>query len=168
MTHAAIEARTERVRLATWVTPVPRRQPWQVAIDLATLDQLSDGRVMFGCGLGAPWNYQTSGIEYDLSTLARRYAESLTMITQLWTGEEVSYDGEEYTIEGMQLPITPAQEPRIPIVMGYWWPNTAPLKRAGRWDGMMPYAPSFFDGEGVQGEQPTGSIEDQTDDIFAY
>lgn len=52
ITHAGIAARTDEIRLGTWVTPVPRRQPWQLARDLATLDRLSDGRVILGTGLG--------------------------------------------------------------------------------------------------------------------
>jgi alkanesulfonate monooxygenase SsuD/methylene tetrahydromethanopterin reductase-like flavin-dependent oxidoreductase (luciferase family) len=52
ITLAAIASRTERIRLGSWITPVARRQPWQLARDLATLDRLSRGRVILGAGLG--------------------------------------------------------------------------------------------------------------------
>ena len=168
VTHASIAAQTERVRLGTWVTPVPRRQPWQLAADLAALDELSGGRVIFGCGLGAPWNYESTGIGYDPRDLGARYDEALEVIVELWTGEEVTYDGDHYAIDALQLPVTPVQEPRIPTVMGCWWPNEKPFDRAARWDGVMPVAPAFYGGEGVQGEQITGTIEEELSDMMAY
>jgi alkanesulfonate monooxygenase SsuD/methylene tetrahydromethanopterin reductase-like flavin-dependent oxidoreductase (luciferase family) len=61
ITLSGIATRTERLRLGTWVTPIPRRHPWQVAQDLATLDHLSNGRVLLGAGLGNPGNYTTYG-----------------------------------------------------------------------------------------------------------
>lgn len=50
ITLAGIATATRRVALGTWITPVARRHPWQVARDLATLDQLSRGRVILGVG----------------------------------------------------------------------------------------------------------------------
>src|SRR5436190_24091164 len=49
---AAIAARTDRIRLGTEVTPLPRRRPWNVAREAAAVDQLSDGRMILGIGLG--------------------------------------------------------------------------------------------------------------------
>lgn len=143
ITLASIAARTDRIRLGTWITPLPRRQPWQVASDLATLDRLSDGRVILGAGLGAPMNYEVTGIGYDPKDLGERYDEALDVITELWTGEPVTYDGEHFTIDELRLATTPVQEPRIPIVMACWWPNRKPLRRAAKWDGVMPVGPSF-------------------------
>ncbi len=51
---AGIATLTKTLKLGSWVTPLARRQPWQVALDLATLDHLSNGRVIFGAGLGVP------------------------------------------------------------------------------------------------------------------
>ena len=168
ITLASVAARTERIRLGTWITPVPRRQPWQVASDLATLDELSNGRVILGSGLGAPWNYETTGIGYEPSALGARYDEALDVISELWRGEEVSYDGDHFELDGVGLPVTPIQEPRIPIVMGCWWPNKKPIHRAAKWDGIMPVGPSFYGGEGVQGEKPTGTIDEEVAEMVAY
>lgn len=167
ITHAAIAARTDDLLLASWVTPVPRRQPWQLATDLATLDALSDGRVILGAGFGAPWNYETTGIGYEPADLGRRYDEALDVIDQLWNGGEVDFEGEHFTIDGLELPLEPVQEPRPPIVMGCWWPNKRPFERAAEWDGIMPVGPSFYGGEGVQGEQPTGTIEEEVEQMIA-
>src|SRR3954447_724739 len=51
---AAVAMRTERLRLGTMLTPVPRRPPWDLASQSATLDNLSGGRVTLSVGLGAP------------------------------------------------------------------------------------------------------------------
>lgn len=63
MTLSGIATRTSDVTLGTWITPVCRRPLWQLAHDLATLDHLSDGRVLLGAGLGAEGNYTTFGEE---------------------------------------------------------------------------------------------------------
>lgn len=167
-TLASIAARTDRIRLGTWIIPVPRRQPWQVASELAVLDELSNGRVIFGAGLGAPWNYEVTGLGYEPRELGGQYDEALEIITELWTGDSVSYDGEYFTIDEMQLAVTPEQDPRIPILLGCWWPNKKPLQRAANWDGIMPAAPSFYGSDGVQGEPITGTIEEELADILAY
>src|ERR687884_1256205 len=52
VTLAAVAAQTERIRIGTAVTPVPRRRPHVLAHQVATLDVLSGGRVIFGAGLG--------------------------------------------------------------------------------------------------------------------
>jgi ABC-type amino acid transport substrate-binding protein len=86
----------------------------------------------------------------------------------LWSGEPFSYDGEFYTLEDAELHLTPVQQPRIPIVMGCWWPNRKPFQRAARWDGVMPWAPSFQGSEGLQGEPVTGTPEEELREMMAY
>ena len=167
-TLAGIATRTSDVVLGTWVTPVCRRLPWQLAHDLATLDHLSDGRVLLGAGLGAAGNYTTFGEEWDPARLARRYDEALDIVAALWTGETVDFDGEFYTLSEATLPYTPVQEPRIPILLGCWWPNKKPFERAARWDGIMPAAPSFWGSEGEQGEPITGTVEEELHALVDY
>jgi alkanesulfonate monooxygenase SsuD/methylene tetrahydromethanopterin reductase-like flavin-dependent oxidoreductase (luciferase family) len=167
-TLSAAAARTSDVTLGTWVTPVPRRLPWQLAHDLATLDHLSDGRVLLGAGLGSEGNYATFGDDGYPGAVARRYDEALEIVEGLWTGEPFSYDGDFYTVDEAELPYAPVLEPRIPILLGCWWPNKKPFRRAARYDGIMPAAPSFYGGEGEQGEQPTGTIEEETRDLVDY
>src|SRR5690242_3610271 len=55
VTLAAIAQATEQIRIGPLVTPLPRRRPWQVAREAATLDALSGGRVTLGVGIGGDW-----------------------------------------------------------------------------------------------------------------
>lgn len=168
ITLAGIATQTTDVTLGTWITPVCRRQPWQVAHDLATLDQLSDGRVMLGAGLGVEGNYTTFGDEWDPARLGDQYDEALELIAELWTGDPVTYEGEYYQTDDAQLPLTPVQDPRIPIVLGCWWPNEKPFRRAATWDGIMPAAPSFYGQEGEQGEPITGSLHEEVGAMLEF
>lgn len=168
ITLAGIATRTDDISLCTWITPVPRRQPWQLARDLATVDHLSDGRVILGAGLGTPPDFNKFGRTDDLATLGDRYDEALDVITGLWSGESFTYDGEHFTVDEATVLPTPIQEPRIPIVMGCWWPNKKPFQRAARWDGIMPFVPSFYGEEGVHGEERTGTPEEEVREMLTY
>lgn len=144
-TLAAIAARTETVTLASWVTPVARRYPWQLSRNLATLDQLSDGRVLLGAGLATTTDFATFGLEADQQRRAAKMDEALDIIDGLWTGEPFSYDGAYFSITDAVLRPTPVQEPRIPILIGGWWPYKKPFQRGARWDGIMPNFPAMVD-----------------------
>lgn len=159
ITLAGVAARTDEIRLGSWITPVPRRQPWQLARDLATLDRLSDGRVILGTGLGRSSDYLTFGEEWVPRRLGQRYDEALEIIAGLWSGEPFSYDGDHYTVEETVLLPTPAQQPRIPIVVGGLWPNEKPFHRGARWDGIIPHYP----GDGIMPEDGVDGLMAGTD-----
>lgn len=145
ITLAGIATRTERLTLGTWITPVPRRQPWQLARNLATLDHLSDGRVLLGAGLGTPPDFTTFGRAYDQRALGEAFDEALDVIAGVWCGEPFSYDGTHYTVDDAVMPPAPVQQPRIPIVIGGWWPFKPAFHRGARWDGIAPNWPSMID-----------------------
>lgn len=145
ITLAAIASRTSRITLATWITPIPRRQPWQFARDVATLDRLSGGRVLVGAGLGRRPDHELFGSPWDFPTLGRKCDEALELIDRFWTGEKVFFDGEHYTVSGAAVRPTPAQRPRVPIVIGGIWPKQVFLRRGARWDGIVPH----FPGDGI-------------------
>ncbi len=137
VTLAAIAAATSRIRIGTMVTPLPRRLPWDVARAAVTLDQLSDGRLVFGAGLG--WRtleFERLGMAADLRARADRLDDGLELIDRLWTGEPVTFEGEHYRIHDLQLRPIPVQRPRIPIWVAAGWPRPRPLARAARWDGV--------------------------------
>jgi len=166
---SGIAARTDHLQLGTWITPIPRRQPWQLAHELATLDQLSEGRVMLGGGLGTPSEHETFGPPSNSDQLGAKYDEALDVITGLWKGGSFSHHGEHYIVDELELAHPPVQEPRIPVVLGGWWPNKTPFKRAARWDGIMPNWPAMTEaGEGPQGEQATGTVEEELRDMLEY
>jgi alkanesulfonate monooxygenase SsuD/methylene tetrahydromethanopterin reductase-like flavin-dependent oxidoreductase (luciferase family) len=64
--------------------------------------------------------------------------EALDVLTQLWTGNSVSYRGKHYTLHEARFLPTPYQSPRIPIWVAGVWPGTRPFRRAARWDGVFP------------------------------
>ena len=145
VTLAAIAERTERIRLGSWVTPIPRRQPWQLARDLATLDQLSGGRVVLGAGVGRKSDYEAFGQPWNLAEMWRRFDETADLLDAFWRGEAVNHRGHHFTVSDAVLLPTPVQRRRIPIVVGGIWPSTRSLVRGARWDGIVPHVP----GDGV-------------------
>lgn len=150
ITLSGIATRTDSIRLGTWISPVPRRQPWQLARNLATLDHLSDGRVILGAGMGTGPDFTRFGREYDQRTLGERFDEALEVMAGLWSGESVSYEGDHYTIDEAVLLPEPVQHPRIPIVIGGWWPFKAAFHRGARWDGIAPNWPSMIENMSVR------------------
>lgn len=167
---AAVAARTERLALGTWVTPVPQQQPWGLAHTVAAVDRLSGGRVMLGTGLGAPPDHEMLGMDEDPRTLGRRYDESLEIMAALWAGETVDHEGEFFTLRAAQLPVLPFQRPRVPVLPGGWWPRKAPFRRAARWDGVMPFWPALMGGrEGPAGQAAWAAApEDELRELLTY
>jgi probable F420-dependent oxidoreductase len=133
---AAIASVTERVQLGTAVTPVARRRPQVLANQVATLDVLSGGRVIFGAGLGgSPSEFGKFGEPTDPKVRASMLDEGLELLRRLWSGEEVTHHGEHYTVEGVTLAPTPMQK-ALPIWIG--GNKATSQRRAARWDGWIP------------------------------
>lgn len=137
---AAIAMTTERIRIGTTVTPLPRLKPWVVARQTVSLDHLSNGRLILGVGLGTAEScgYERFGEIADNKVLAEKLDESLDIITGLWTGRRFSYNGKHYKVRKTTFLPPPKQKPRVPIWVGGFWPNKGPFKRAARWDGVLP------------------------------
>jgi probable F420-dependent oxidoreductase len=142
---AAVATRTSRIRLGTMITPVPRRRPWQLARQTATLDVLSGGRLILGVGIGSP-AYGDFGIFHEPTGDRERAGlldEGLAVLDGLWTGEPFSYSGQHYTVDRVRFRPRPVQRPRVPVWVGGVLPAARPIARAARWDGMVPirYSP---------------------------
>jgi alkanesulfonate monooxygenase SsuD/methylene tetrahydromethanopterin reductase-like flavin-dependent oxidoreductase (luciferase family) len=136
---SALAARTSRIRLGILVNHLARRRVQVLARETASLDVLSGGRLVVGAGLGSlDSEYAAFGEDPDLRVRAKRLDESLSLLTQLWTGSSVSFRGSYLTAEDVRMLPTPVQQPRIPIWCAGMWPNKAGFRRAARWDGMMP------------------------------
>lgn len=161
---SGIATRTERIKLGTWITPVPRRQPWQMARDLATLDRLSGGRVILGVGLGRRPDYEKFGRSWEFGTLAGQMDEGLELIDELWKGNQVTHRGEHYRLDRVALLPTPIQEPRIPIIVGGLWPRKPAVRRGARWDGIM----THFPGDGILPGDGTSPEEHATNMVSYY
>jgi len=138
---AVIADRTQRIRLGTMVTPLSRRRPWKIARETVTLDHLSNGRLILPVGLGAARDdagFYKVGEAMDSKTRAKLLDESLEIITGLWSGKPVYYEGEHYHIQGMTLLPSPVQSPRIPIWVVGAWPRIKSMQRTLRYDGLLP------------------------------
>lgn len=139
VTVSAAAAATDRLRLGVLMLALPRRRPWLAAKSLATLDRLSDGRLVTGFGLGSMDDeYAGFGEDADLRTRAGGLDEGLEIVTRSWTGQEFSFDGEHHRVGPVRMLPTPVQQPRPPVWVAGRWPNPAPFRRAARWDGVMP------------------------------
>jgi alkanesulfonate monooxygenase SsuD/methylene tetrahydromethanopterin reductase-like flavin-dependent oxidoreductase (luciferase family) len=137
---AAMAMTTERIKIGTTVTPLPRRRPWQLARAVATLDHLSRGRVILGVGIGSnsAQEYSCFGESPDDRVHAAMLDEGLAIMTGLWRGEPFSYQGVHYQVDQAQFLPAPVQVPRIPIWVAGIWPNKPPFRRAAQWDGVCP------------------------------
>jgi hypothetical protein len=140
MALAAAATRTERVRLGALLTPLSRRRPWKVARETVSLDRLSGGRLVFGAALGFPPDaeFQLFGEVWPDRARARMLDEGLDLLTRLWTGEQVIFEGQDYQVGPVTFLPVPVQQPRIPVWIAGWWPNKPPFRRAARWDGVVP------------------------------
>jgi alkanesulfonate monooxygenase SsuD/methylene tetrahydromethanopterin reductase-like flavin-dependent oxidoreductase (luciferase family) len=136
---AAIALRTEKLRLGTMVTPLPRRRPWQVARQTVSLDQLSNGRLVLGVGSGAgAREFDNFGEETSPKIRAEMLDEGLDIMQGLWSAAPFAYQGKHFRLEETQFVPGPVQQPRIPVWVGGRWPGQAPFRRAARWDGVIP------------------------------
>jgi alkanesulfonate monooxygenase SsuD/methylene tetrahydromethanopterin reductase-like flavin-dependent oxidoreductase (luciferase family) len=138
LTAAALA--TSRLRLGTLVTPVARRRPEQLARQVATLDALSGGRVIFGAGLGGPIEdeFASFGDTTDAVVLGERLDEGLALLSRYWSGEVVDHDGPHYRVRQTALLPATVQRPRPPVWIAGCWPNRRPMRRAAEWDGAVP------------------------------
>jgi len=137
---AAAATVTDTIRLGPMVTPLPRRRPWIVARQALTLDHLSNGRLTLGVGLGAPAEaeFAAFGEEADARIRAEKLEEGLAILDRLWSGHLRGFDGTHYRLREMRFEPRPLQAPRIPIWVAGYWPHRAALRRAARWDGVVP------------------------------
>jgi alkanesulfonate monooxygenase SsuD/methylene tetrahydromethanopterin reductase-like flavin-dependent oxidoreductase (luciferase family) len=139
LTAAAM--RTNRIRLGTMLTPLSRMRPWKLASETATLDRLSNGRVILSVGLGAPdTGFAEFGEVTDKKTRAELLDEGLDILTGLWRGQPFNYQGKHYQIKETSFfpPPPPKQQPRIPVWVVGAWPRMKSMRRAMRYDGLLP------------------------------
>lgn len=138
---AAIAAATERLRLGPMVTPLARRRPAKLARETATLDLLSDGRLILGAGLGSDRfgaEFSATGEQLDDRVRAAMLDESLDILTAAWSGEPVHHHGEHYTVDDIRFLPRPVQRPGVPVWIAGFPGKIKPLRRAARYDGFFP------------------------------
>ncbi|MFG1843081.1 LLM class flavin-dependent oxidoreductase [Micromonospora sp. NPDC049175] len=144
----AIAGRTDRVRLGTTVTALPRRRPAKLAREVLTLDHLSAGRATVAVGVGDPADRGLAafGEQTELAVRAAMLDEGLDLLTGLLSGERVDHHGTHYRADGVALRPAPVQSPRVPVWVGGSMQAGAVRRRAARADGIVPYKLTDTDG----------------------
>jgi alkanesulfonate monooxygenase SsuD/methylene tetrahydromethanopterin reductase-like flavin-dependent oxidoreductase (luciferase family) len=145
---AAMAVATSRVRLGTMLTPLPWRRPWKVASQVATVDQLSGGRVTLGVGVGAvTTDLPVTGEVTDLRERASMLDEGIDLIRGLWAGER-AFHGRHYDYQSdrddLGEVVRPVQK-RIPIWVVGVWPRPKSMRRVLRCDGIFPQGATVAD-----------------------
>jgi len=109
-------ALTKSIRLATGIIILPQRNPVVLAKQLASLDSISGGRLIFGLGVGY-LEPEMAAIGVPMERRGRRADEYLAAMRALWEQERPSYDGEFVRFDGVNAYPRPAQS-RLPVVIG--------------------------------------------------
>ncbi len=127
---AFLAGQTRRVKLATGIVILPQRNPVVLAKELASVDVLSGGRLVFGIGAGY-LEPEFRAIGADFESRGARTDEFLEVIRALWTMRSPAYSGDTVSFAGVDAHPRPVQEPHPPIVVG----GTSPpaFRRAQRY-----------------------------------
>ena len=124
-----LAAVTSKIKLGTSVVVLPQHNPFEIAKQVAEIDQLSNGRMAFGVGAG--WfeeEFEVLGQDY--ANRGARLDDALQLIEQLWKSDPVSYDGEFYKVEDAFFAPKPVQNPNPPIWIAGG--SRAAMRRAAR------------------------------------
>lgn len=134
----AIALQTTSIKVGPLVTPLPRRRPWKLAREIATLDQMTGGRMVLGVGIGGGREFAAYREPEDDKIRGEMLDEGIEILTRLWSGRQVDFKGRYYELQDVLYLPRPIQQPRVPIWVAGRWPNKKPMCRAARWDGVFP------------------------------
>jgi probable F420-dependent oxidoreductase len=140
VTLSAAAAVTKRLKLGTGVCLVIQRDTIQTAKLVASLDQMSGGRFLFGIGGG--WNAEEiENHGTDFSTRFKKMREQIEAMKEIWTQSKPEYHGDIVKFDTMMTWPKPAQQPHPPVIVGGAFPWAA--RRAIRYgEGWIPIAGS--------------------------
>ena len=140
---AAAAAVTSRIKLATGICLLPERDPIVTAKMVASLDVLSQGRVILGVGGGA-LKEETEIMGTAFGKRWKRLRENVEAMKELWTKEEASYEGELVRFPALRSYPKPYQKPHPPVLLGARGPKA--LARVARYcEGWLPFGISADD-----------------------
>ncbi|MFC7476357.1 LLM class flavin-dependent oxidoreductase [Dankookia sp. GCM10030260] len=126
---AALAGRTRRLKFGMNVVSLAFRDPVLVAKQCATIDVLSEGRLLPAFGIGSPAAPEWAAMGLDTATRGRVTDEALEIITRLWRGESLDFAGRHFTLKGASISPQPVQ-PDLPVWIGGG--SAAAIRRTAR------------------------------------
>ena len=126
---AALAGRTRRIKFGVNVLSLAMRDAVLVARQCATIDFLSDGRLLPAFGIGSPLGPEWTALNLDTKTRGRKTDEGLDVIRLLWSQDKVDYDGVHYKLSGASIAPKPVQ-PDLPMWIG--GSSEAAIRRTAR------------------------------------
>jgi len=127
---AALAGRTRRLRFGMNVVSLALRDPVLLAKQCATIDVLSEGRLLPAFGIGSPRGPEWEALDIDTKTRGRRTDESLEIIARLWREDSVDFQGKHYRLKGASISPKPVQ-PDLPMWIG--GSSDAAVRRTARY-----------------------------------
>ncbi|MDP1750403.1 MAG: LLM class flavin-dependent oxidoreductase [Reyranella sp.] len=127
---AALAGRTRRLRFGMNVVSLALRDPVLLAKQCATVDVLSEGRLLPAFGIGSPLGPEWQALDIDTRTRGRRTDESLEIIARLWREESVDFAGKYYRLSAASISPRPVQ-PDLPMWIG--GSSDAAVRRTARY-----------------------------------
>jgi alkanesulfonate monooxygenase SsuD/methylene tetrahydromethanopterin reductase-like flavin-dependent oxidoreductase (luciferase family) len=137
---AAMAMTTTRIRIGPLVTPITRRRPIKLAREITSIDHLSNGRLTMGFGLGVDTGGELSrfGEIADPKTRGDRLDEGLTIVEQLLVEGRSDFRGEHFQTDDVVFGPLPLQRPRPPFWFAVRGEARRPVRRAARYEGLIP------------------------------
>src|SRR5579864_5161033 len=126
---AAIAGRTRRIKFGVNVVSLALRDPVLLAKQCATIDVLSQGRLLPGFGIGSPQGPEWQAMHIDTKTRGRKTDEALEIIARLWREDSVDFEGRHNHLTGASIAPKPVQ-PDLPIWIG--GSSEAAIRRTAR------------------------------------
>ena len=127
---SAWSAKTTNIRIGTWVTQIPFRNPALLARQALTVDHISNGRLELGLGTGYPFDpsCEMMGIpNWSPRERVARFREYVEIMDRLLTNEVTTYEGQYYKIKEAVMNPRPVQKPRPPILIAALGPAMTKL-----------------------------------------
>lgn len=137
---AAMAMTTSRIRIGPLVTPMTRRRPVKLAREIVGIDQLSNGRLTVGLGLGVDTGGELSrfGEITDPVIRGQRLDEGLTILEQFLVHGHGDFHGEHFVVDDVLFEPRPVQQPRPPFWFAVRGSARKPVRRAARYEGLVP------------------------------